>query len=134
MRSRLHRYATDTHPLVWHLRKSVRLSAQARFCFRAADRGRAQIVIPAMVLVEVMYLAERNRITTQLVEIITLVKTSTNYLIVPLDEAVIAVAQTLPATIELHDRLIAATAKALNVPLITGDEVLQKVQEIETIW
>ena len=130
MRSRLHRYATDTHPLVWHLRKSVRLSAKARSCFRAADRGRAQIVIPAMVLVEVMYLAERNRITTQLVEIITLVKTSTNYLIVPLDETVIAVAQTLPATIELHDRLIAATAKALNVPLITGDEVLQKVQEV----
>ncbi len=74
------RYTTDTHPLVWHLRRSRRLSAKAQACFQAADLGQAQIIIPTMVLVEVMYLAEHNRITTQLNEVLTLVRTSTNYL------------------------------------------------------
>ncbi len=43
-------------------------------------------------------------------------------------------AQALPSTIELHDRLIAATAKALDVPLITKDEVLQRISQIQTLW
>ncbi len=128
------RYTTDTHPLVWHLRRSRRLSAKAQACFQAADLGQAQIIIPTMVLVEVMYLAEHNRITTQLNEVLTLVRTSTNYLIAPLDEAIVTVAQTLPITVELHDRLIAATAKALNLPLITKDEILQNTQGLETSW
>jgi predicted nucleic acid-binding protein len=110
------------------------LSPQARAIFREADLGRVQIIIPAMVLVEVMYLAERNRITTQLAEVIALVKASTNYIIVPLDEIVISVAQTLPTVIELHDRLIAATAKALDIALITKDELLRKISQLKTVW
>lgn len=128
------RHATDTHPLVWHLRKSRRLGSQARSCFRNADLGQTQIIIPAMVLVEVMCLAEHNRIVTQLAEVLNLLKESVNYLIVPLDEEIVAVAQTLPNTIELHDRLIAATAKALDIPLITKDEALQEISEIKAVW
>lgn len=127
-------YATDTHPLVWHLRRSKRLRPKARALFEQTDQGQAQIIIPAIVFVEVMYLAEHNRITTQLFEVTELIKISTNYLIRPLDEVIIAEAQTLARTIELHDRLIAATAKALGVPLITKDEELRRLSVIQTIW
>jgi len=131
---RLPRYVTDTHPLVWHLRRSRRLSSGAREIFRRADRGEAEIVLPAMVVVEVMYLAERHRIPTRLAEVIRLVRTSTNYRVQPLDEAVILEAQALPETVELHDRLIAATAKLLDAPLITKDEVLRQLSAIRCIW
>ncbi len=77
------RYVTDTHPLVWHLRRSKRLRPKARALFQQADRGQAQIIIPAMALVEVMYLTERNRIPTQLAEVIHLVRSSTNYRVQP---------------------------------------------------
>jgi len=127
-------YVTDTHPFVWHLRRSKRLRPKARALFEQADQGQAQIVIPAMVLVEVMYLAEHNRITTQLAEVMELIKASTNYLIRPLDEVIISEAQNLPGTIELHDRLIVATAKALHVPLITKDEALRQLAVVQTIW
>jgi len=87
-----------------------------------------------MVLVEVMYLAEHNRITTQFADVIQLVRSSTNYFIQPLDESIVAVAQKLPHQIELHDRLIAATAVGLGVPLITKDEALRKIATIQAIW
>ncbi len=132
--SNLPRYVTDTHPLVWHLRRSRRLSTQARALFQQADQGQAQIVIPAMVLVEVMYLAEHNRITAHFVDVIQLVHSSTNYLIQPLDETIVAAAQQVPNQIELHDRLIAATAIVLHLPLITKDEALRKATVLQTIW
>jgi len=35
---------------------------------------------------------------------------------------------------ELHDKIIAATAKYLNLPLITKDEVLRNLASVKTIW
>jgi PIN domain nuclease of toxin-antitoxin system len=47
-------YVTDTHPLVWLLEGGPRLSKTARDAFGDAE---AQIVIPAIVLVEIKFLA-----------------------------------------------------------------------------
>ena len=35
---------------------------------------------------------------------------------------------------ELHDRMILATAKYLDVPIISPDEKFEKISDIETIW
>lgn len=35
---------------------------------------------------------------------------------------------------ELHDRLIAATAKSLNLDLITNDPKIQASQFVSTVW
>ena len=54
------RYVTDTHALVWHLQSNPHLSETARGIFRDADTGNNQILVPSIVLVEMVYLAERK--------------------------------------------------------------------------
>jgi PIN domain nuclease of toxin-antitoxin system len=52
-------YVTDTHPLVWFLDASPRLSQTARDALREPT---AQVVIPAIVLAEIKFLHGRGRI------------------------------------------------------------------------
>jgi PIN domain nuclease of toxin-antitoxin system len=40
----------------------------------------------------------------------------------------------LKEIIELHDKIIVATAKYLKIPIITKDKILSKNPSIKTIW
>jgi len=62
------RWITDTHGLLWHLYNANKLSVQVKEIFTGADAGEHQIVVPAIVLVETVYLAERGRITADAVD------------------------------------------------------------------
>ena len=62
------RFVSDTHSLLWHLTEDPALSAVAKDAFLAADRGEAEIFIPSIVLVEVIYLTERRRVASDLID------------------------------------------------------------------
>ena len=53
-------YVSDTHPLIWHLTKKKRLSSTVRQIFLDADAGNCRIYLPGIVLVEMVYLAEKG--------------------------------------------------------------------------
>ena len=55
-------YVTDTHALLWHLSNDPALSAPTADLFRQADTGATEIIIRSIVLVEVVYLCERQRV------------------------------------------------------------------------
>jgi PIN domain nuclease of toxin-antitoxin system len=80
--------------------------------------------------VEAVFLAERQRVPrTTLAELMALSDASTASIrVVPLDLAVArAVSDFGPSTIpELPDRIVAATARALNLPLLTTDPVIEE--------
>lgn len=50
-----------------YLQSSPRLSINAQVIFRETDQGIHQIFVPSIVLVELIYLAERKRIQNELV-------------------------------------------------------------------
>src|SRR5437588_5345266 len=113
-------FVTDTHALVWHLTTSNALSAAARLYFEQADQGRARIHVPAITLVEMVYLGERGRIPATLLQR-ALDLTSVpqgSYTVSPLDTAVARRVVTVPRlrVPELPDRVIVATALALGLP------------------
>ncbi len=61
-------YVTDTHPFVWYLAADDdRLSPSAKSVFENADSAKAVVVIPAIVLAESLYLAEKGRIKAKAV-------------------------------------------------------------------
>ena len=74
---------------------------------------------------EVLYLFEKNRIPVDLLQIEELMK-SDNYYFEPLGREILKVATEITDIPELHDRLIAATARHLDIPLITNDPVIRK--------
>ncbi len=131
-------HVADTHALIWYIQDSPRLSPRVRLLFSRADEGEASIVIPTIVLVEMTYLAEKKRIANTLVKAAMnlLRETSESYRIAPLDFAVVEALERAPRSLvpDMPDRIIAATAFSLGLPLLSRDRALAAVEELEVIW
>lgn len=130
----MNRYVTDTNGLIRYLADSAKLGNNARVLFDEADAGNCIILIPAMVLMEIMYLSEKNRIVTTLPDVINLVKDSSNYQIYPITTEVVMKAKEITDIPELHDRIIAGTAAFLGLKLITKDGAISSSAFVETVW
>ena len=59
---------------------------------------------------------------------------SEHFVIVALDYNILEKMVDLREVPELHDKIIASTAKYLNLPIITKDKVLQEIPHIKTEW
>ena len=128
------KYVADTIAIVRHLKNSRNMGAKAKEVFRRTDRGEDQIFISGITLMEILYLSEKGRIDVDLIDTTKLITDSDNYLVYPVDVKVILTAQTIDDIPELHDRVIAATAKLLNVPLITHDELISESKAVTILW
>jgi PIN domain nuclease of toxin-antitoxin system len=131
-------YVTDTHALLWHLYNNPKLSSVAKIIFEQTDAGNDEIFIPAIVLVEIIYLTEKKRIPADAVQksLDLLTSDTDNYHIAPLDAFVARAVQSIDRAVvpELPDRIIAATALALGLPLITRDERIKSVTGLVQVW
>ena len=131
-------HVTDTHSIVWHLTRSRKLSRRARRVFQAADEGNGQILVPTIVLVEAVFIAERRRMSTDLVDWLFNLHSSTteNYRLVPLDGRVVQYIRDFgPASVpEMADRIIAATARSLHLPLLTADAAITASGLVQVVW
>lgn len=78
------------------------------------------IIIPAIVLMKVLYLFEKNRIPVGLLQIEELME-SRNYQFDSLSLEIQRAGSGFTDIPELHDRLIAATARHFDLPIITND-------------
>lgn len=126
-------YLADTVAIVRHLR-SQRIGPEATRLLREADAGLNHIYLSGITLMEVLYLSEARRIEVPLNELLQLVTRSRNYEIVPVDANVVQAAVGIDDVPELHDRIIAATAKYLHVPLLTSDQVMTTSRHVQVIW
>jgi len=130
-------FVTDTHGLIWYLEDSPRLGPAARKAFDACDRGQAVVYIPTICLVEIVYLQEKGRIPADLkVQLDAELRASTSGLAVTdlIAEVANAVAGVPRFEVpDMPDRIIAATALHLGLPLITRDRRIQ-LSGVNTIW
>ena len=131
------RYVVDTQCLVWYLAGDRRLPKATKSAFEAAKQGRSQILIPSIALVEVLFLLQRKRIPESVVrDLLSLPEmTDAELCVVPLNMAVVRAMQDFgPAAVpELADRVIAATARALGLPLLTVDPVIAESGLVEVV-
>lgn len=127
-------YVTDTHSFLWFLTRDKRLGSKAREIFRLCDQGMEIIVIPSIVLLECLYICERKKIDLKFKEMVLKIRESFNYLVYPLDEDIVLTCQILTKLEDLHDRVIVATAKLLDIPLITKDKKIINSKLVKTLW
>ena len=85
-------YVTDTVGLIVYLEKR-RLGKQARHIFDSAENAATIIYVPAMVFAEILYLAEKNRISTSLPDVKLLLQTHPNFREYPMTRAVVETAE-----------------------------------------
>lgn len=126
-------YLADTVAIIRHFSKAGKIGSKAKEIFKQADTGNNIIWISIISLAEVMYLAERHRIPINLDEFTGILEGLDNYRIVDLNIEIIMVANTIHE-FELHDRLIVASAKYLNIPIITSDAEIQSSNVIAVDW
>ena len=128
----------DTHAIIWYLFDQNKLSINA---FNALDNSvnkGGQIYISAISLIEITYLIEKGRLTPEvsirLNQAIQDIQTGLE--LVPIDFLITSNLnkidrETVP---DMPDRIIAATALALDLPLVTRDSKIQKLKNPVIIW
>jgi PIN domain nuclease of toxin-antitoxin system len=128
---------TDTHGLVWYLEDDPRLGPAARAAFESCDRGEIIIYVPTMCLVEIVYLQEKGRITPDFKSLFDAVLQAGTTRLVPINLTVeiVNTMTRVPRTDvpDMPDRIIAATALHLGLPLISRDSKMQ-ASTVQTIW
>ena len=128
----------DTHAIIWYLVEPERLSQVALDALEGAIAAGEPVYVSAISLIEICYLIEKRRIASDLLQRILAVlnEPDPSLIVVPIDLAIsIAVQNIARDTVpDMPDRIIAATALHLNLPLVTRDRKIQASQSIITIW
>lgn len=128
----LPKYCFDTHSLVWYFRGRKTLSEKAKLILEEAFRGDLIAFIPSIVLLEAFHLSLKDKkfIFIKFVNFLGRAK----FIITPLEEEVLKICFKLPKEINIHDRVVIATAKMSGSRLVTKDKVLRSLFPLETIW
>ncbi len=127
----------DTHAAVWYLLDSKNLSQTVFSLIDGAAASGAPTYISAVSLVEIVYLVERGRIASDAFDRFARELSQDNpaFTVVPLDFQIADALRGIPRNLvpDMPDRIIAATALHLGLPLVTRDRRLQSAG-IQTIW
>jgi PIN domain nuclease of toxin-antitoxin system len=130
-------FVTDTHPLIWYAsEKHSKLSTRVLRAFDAAFADRGLIVIPAAVFWEISLLTEHNRIKIRepfdIWSGALVARRGIDMAAIGLD--VIAEAHRLRFHGDPFDRSIVATARIMDLPLITKDEAITDSKLVDVVW
>lgn len=127
----------DTHAIIWYLSSDPRLSTAARTVFESGLNTEDRIAISSISLVEMVYLIEKGRIAPQqFTELAGNLKAINSILLeVPVDLGIARALARVDVTQipDMPDRIVAATAVHLNVPIISRDGRIQ-LSTLRTIW
>jgi len=126
-------YLLDTVALVRHFSGKGKIGQKAAHILKTLDETENSLVVSVISLMEIMYLAEKNIININLQETLVLIESSAKYTIIDLTPKILIIAESIDFY-ELHDRLILATAKWLEIKIISSDSKFSEVEGIEVIW
>jgi PIN domain nuclease of toxin-antitoxin system len=118
----------DSHTLFWLLTDSPKLSELAKRYIEKAEK----VILPSITLMEILYLLEKNNLSFKFIEVLNEIRIR-GYLVYPLDLEIISQSLFIPSEVEMHDRIIIATAKLFDAYLISKDREIKKVYS-KTIW
>ena len=122
----------DTHAALWYLFNDKRLSAAAGdFIDHAAGVG-SQIVFSSISLAEIVYLIEKKRLPANGYADLKGVLADPDHVLkeVPFTVEIQVLRKEVP---DMPDRIIAATAVFLQVPVISRDHRIRSAN-VQTVW
>lgn len=126
-------FVTDTMGLVLRVERR-RLGPAAKAIFEALEAGDATVYVPALVFAEVLYLAEKRRISSSLSSVASYLSAFPSCREYPMNYSVVESASSITDIPELHDRLISATGRLLGLQVITNDPIIQSSKFVKTVW
>ena len=129
-------YVTDTHPLVWYATsKQAKLSKKALSAFNAASRQEALIYVPSFVFWEIAMLLKVGRISLQddYGDWAEHLVAQPGFDLAPFSVEVTTEAYVYPFS-DPFDGVITATAKVMDLALITKDRDISDSRLVDIHW
>ena len=127
-------YVTDTHSLIWYLIDSSNLGLNANEVFKEIEEGKAKLLIPAIVVAEVIYIAESGKVKADLNSLILKIQEAENFEVSPLGLNQLLCFKEQTKISEMHDRLIVCEALLNKARVITKDREIKDSGLVEVVW
>jgi Uncharacterized protein conserved in bacteria len=126
----------DTHALLFHASASSALGRRAAAHFDACERQQALIYVPMAVIWETCLLARASRINLRrsIREFFGDLFSSPAYHAVDLTAEQVYLADELRFTRDPFDALIVASARSMDLPLLTRDADIRESGTVRVIW
>ena len=126
-------YVLDTHVLIWYFIGSNRLHNKLRERIDAIRNEGGRLLVPTIVLAEALDIAEKGRVEFDFTEMYRLIKEEPEFEIVGFGFEIFDETIQIKDIIEIHDRIIAATAKFYQVGILTKDRIINESGEVKTL-
>ena len=127
----------DTNIVVFYFRDVAKLTKLAENAVDDAVDG-GTVFVPSIVLVELVYLIEKNRVPAEVLDKLRQAfdDDTTAFELADLSRGVADELGKIDRSIvaDMPDRIVAATALYLGIPLVTSDGYIRKLTNVETIW
>ncbi len=131
------RVVADSHAVVWHSQRSERLSTLAATTLTEAENTDG-VVVSVASLIDLWYVTQTTAKVTDsdLTELRNKITSSSGWSLRPIDLDVIDATTSIPRDLlgDPWDRFIVATARALDVVLVTKDGPIRDSELVQTIW
>ena len=128
----------DTHTAIWYLFGDPRLSPQAKSFVDQAAANRQIVAISPISLAEIVYLLEKkSRVPVSTLEDVQSALANPRHVFkeAPFNGEIVNAMQQIPREQipDMPDRIVAATAVYLGVPVISCDGRI-RASSIQTVW
>lgn len=127
---------SDTHALIWYIWGDPKMSRTARAIIDDALTARRKVGVSSISLVEIVYLIEKGKVAPSTLKmVLDALDSGSLFEEVPVNRSILPALTAIPrvSVPDMPDRIIAATAAYLGVPLISRDRKIQ-ASSVTTIW
>lgn len=124
----------DTHTLVWYVDKKLKGKNLSKIALEMIREAELQsiIYVSAISLMEILDLVEKERISISFKTVLSAIEKNEAYQVIPVNTELVKLTRSLPR-IEIHDRLILATAVLTDSILLSKDREIEHMG-LNVIW
>ena len=128
------RITLDAHTLVWyfHTESNIKLSQRALTVIMEVEES-GIIYVPSVVMLEILRLIEKGKFPLSYDDLLSYIEQSVAYNLISLDNELLKTVPDVTDRLELHDRVIVATAIFTDTFLVSKDIKISKVYD-RVIW
>ncbi len=126
-------YVLDTHVLIWYFIGSKRLTLRLKDRIDEVRNQGGRLLIPTIVLSEALDVAEKGKVEFDFAGMYERIRNEKEFEIIGFSPEIFAETRRIKGVIEIHDRIITATARFYGAGIMTKDKIVRESGEVEVL-